>query len=96
MMFENVIRTSLVLFTVLISLKVPYFGEVLGTIGGFTDAIVSFVLPPLIFLKLNENNAEVSNLQRYFNVGVLLFGMTLVVKTTYTIIASCGVFSHGF
>ncbi|CAN0236110.1 unnamed protein product, partial [Ectocarpus fasciculatus] len=49
MIFENAVRAGMVLFTVVIALQMPYFGSVLGTVGGFTDATVSFVLPPLIF-----------------------------------------------
>ena len=88
MLFENAVRAGMVLFTVIIALEMPYFGSVLGTVGGFTDATVSFVLPPLIFLKLNEGNHEVSQLRRYFNAAVFLFGGILVVKTTYAIFIS--------
>lgn len=88
MIFENAVRAGMVLFTVVIALQMPYFGSVLGTVGGFTDATVSFVLPPLIFLKLNEGNQEVSQLRKYFNIAVFLFGGLLVVKTMYAIFIS--------
>lgn len=86
--FENTLRAVLVLFTATVALKTPYFGNVLGTVGGFTDATVSFVLPPLIFLTLNRNNPEVSQRWKYFNMVVFAFGCTLVLKTTYTIVMS--------
>lgn len=83
--FENGMRAFLVALTAVVALVTPYFGTVLGTVGGFTDATVSFVLPPLIFLKLTEANKDVSQLRRYFIIFVFVFGVTLVAKTTYAI-----------
>lgn len=49
----NLIRSVLVIFTVLVAIYEPYFGSMVGTVGGLTDALQSFVYPPLIWLGLH-------------------------------------------
>lgn len=49
---RNAVRTTIVLSTILVALKAPYFGSMMGAVGGLTDAVQCFVFPPLIFLKL--------------------------------------------
>ena len=83
---ENFVRTTVVVGTALVAIRTPYFGSVLGTVGGFTDAMQSFVIPPLIFLKLNENNSEISEFSRYFFRLVFLWGITLVGCTTFMVL----------
>lgn len=83
---ENVIRALLVIGTALVAIRTPYFGSVLGTVGGFTDAMQSFVIPPLIFLKLNENNSSVSTSRRFFFRFVFMWGVTLVLCTTFLVL----------
>ena len=49
-----VVRSLVVAFEVLISVSVPDFSKILDLVGGSTIAIMSFVLPPLCYLKLAD------------------------------------------
>lgn len=80
----NIIRTSLVLFTTLIAIITPYFGSVLGAVGGLTDALQSFVLPPLIFLKAEEGRLNSS--QRAFYTAIFYWGCCTIVYTVGNIL----------
>lgn len=53
MVICNVIRSVLVIFTVFVAIYEPYFGSMVGTVGGLTDALQSFVFPPLMWLGLH-------------------------------------------
>lgn len=50
MWVRNLIRTVLVVTTVGIAVATPFFGSVIGAVGGLTDALQCFVLPPMIYL----------------------------------------------
>ena len=78
----NGIRALLVVFTALISLITPYFGTVLGAVGGLTDAFQSFVLPPLIFLKIETNH---SITQRIFYMMIFFWGTGTIAFTVINI-----------
>ena len=56
--YRNITRTLLVLGTVLVALKAPYFGSMMGAVGGLTDAVQCFVFPPWIFLKLQVSHVS--------------------------------------
>ncbi len=49
---KNAVRTFLVVITSVIGIAAPYFGSVLGTIGGLTDSLQSFVLPCLVYISM--------------------------------------------
>lgn len=52
LIYRNALRTAVVMGTVLVALKAPYFGSMMGAVGGLTDAVQCFVFPPWIFLKI--------------------------------------------
>ena len=76
--FVNFIRSSVVLATALVAVMAPYFGTVLGAVGGLTDALQSFVLPPLIALKLLHHRGP---LTQYFYRGVVVWGLCTIFYT---------------
>jgi len=78
--FINFIRSSLVLATALVAVLAPYFGTVLGSVGGLTDALQSFVLPPLIALKLLHHRGP---LTQYFYKGIIVWGMATILYTIF-------------
>lgn len=47
-----VLRTCIVLLELFISLAIPDFGAILNLIGGSTVAILSFIFPPMIYIRL--------------------------------------------
>ncbi|KAA0203467.1 amino acid transporter ANT1-like [Hyalella azteca] len=48
-------RSSVVLIEVLICLAIPDFGLILNLIGGSTVTLSSFVLPPIMYMRLVDN-----------------------------------------
>lgn len=85
--FENTVRAVIVIGTALVAIHTPYFGSVLGTVGGFTDATQSFVIPPLIFLRLNADKPFVSAARRWFFRAVFTWGVILVTGTTILVLS---------
>jgi amino acid permease len=77
---RNVLRTLLVLSTVTVAIKAPYFGNMLGSVGGLTDAVQCFVFPPMIFLKLEGDKLSVwyrSVCRLTIVWGVFIIGYTM-------------------
>ena len=86
LLMKNTIRTLLVLITALIAILAPYFGTVLGAVGGLTDALQSFVLPPLIGIQLFQNVLTLR--QKILFYGILVFGVFTMFNTVLQIITS--------
>lgn len=82
--FRNVVRTSLVLFTAFVAITSPYFGDVLGTVGGVTDSLQSFVLPPIIFYCLLKE--KLTYLQKFIYIGIFLGGCYMIVTTLHKLV----------
>jgi len=49
------VRSSIVLFEVFIGLAIPDFGDILTLVGGSTVTLCSFVLPPLMYMRLVDH-----------------------------------------
>jgi amino acid permease len=82
----NVTRTFIVLSTAVAALMLPYFGSVIGAVGGLTDALQSFVLPPLIFLKAEEG--RLSFVQKGFYRAIFVWGLCTIIYTVINILNS--------
>lgn len=79
---RNIVRTLLVISTASIAILAPYFGEVLGTVGGLTDALQSFCLPPLICLNMGyKGHMKLSSYRKAFYVFVILWGIGTIGHT---------------
>ncbi|XP_055829865.1 amino acid transporter AVT1C [Solanum dulcamara] len=51
-MYSILIRTALVLSTLLVALKIPFFGFVMALIGSFFTMLVTLILPCACFLRI--------------------------------------------
>ena len=77
---RNIIRTALVGLTAYIATQAPYFGTVLRTVGGFTDAFQSYVVSALVCIIMQRSTAQKgSNI--YLYVFILVWGCGLMVFT---------------
>ena len=77
---RNIMRTTLVAITAYIATQAPYFGAVLRTVGGFTDAFQSYVIPSLVgIIMFRSSGAE--GMAIGVHVFVLLWGSGLMVFT---------------
>lgn len=73
-------RACLVLIIAAVAITTPYFGSVLGTIGGLTDALQAFVLPSLIFMN-GWKWTSASTLEACYYWCILAWGISIMVVT---------------
>lgn len=81
----NTVRIALVLVTAVVAIWTPYFGSMLGAVGGLTDALQSFVLPPLIYLKAQRSFGRLTSFQKTFYHLVLVWGISIIAFTLYNL-----------
>lgn len=80
-MVRNTVRMLLVILTAVVAGFTPYFGTLLGQVGGLTDALQAFVLPPLIYLSVHSDS--LSGLQRFSYRLILVWGVCTI---SYTVV----------
>lgn len=79
---RNSVRMLLVVLTAVVAGWTPYFGTLLGQVGGLTDALQAFVLPPLIYLSMHSDS--LSGFQRLMYRLILIWGIGTI---SYTIVS---------
>jgi hypothetical protein len=79
--------------TALVAVLAPYFGTVLGAVGGLTDALQSFVLPPLIALKLLHHRGPMT---QYFYKAIVVWGLCTICYTVLKMLFSLSAAAHDF
>jgi len=87
------VRSILVLTTTIIAYVVPCFGDIIAIIGCFTVSILSFIMPPVLHLKLisypqyMDDTSKLSSLLEYvFDFIMILSGLVLwIVGTVITV-----------
>ncbi|XP_052880633.1 amino acid transporter AVT1I-like isoform X2 [Gossypium arboreum] len=77
------IRTALVISTVIVALTIPFFGYVMAFIGSFLSVTASMLLPCLCYLKLNKA-AQKMGLELIIIVAILVAGLFIGVVGTFT------------
>ena len=77
--FQNIVRTALVLLTVFVAIRAPYFGSTLSAVGGLTDAFLSFVMPPLIFRVAMRG--ELGPYQSSVYLSIVVWGVVVISYT---------------
>ncbi|OMO79045.1 Amino acid transporter, transmembrane [Corchorus capsularis] len=76
------IRTSIVISTVIVALTIPFFGYVMAFIGSFLSVTASMLLPCMCYLKLNKA-ARKFGLELVIIVAILVAGSFLGVIGTF-------------
>ncbi|KAK6129253.1 hypothetical protein DH2020_036962 [Rehmannia glutinosa] len=80
---STLIRTILVLSTIVVAMAVPFFEYLMSLVGAFLSVTASVILPCLCFLKI-------SGIYRRFGIksislwGIVLVGIVVLVVGTYT------------
>lgn len=77
------IRTAIVISTVVLATTVPYFGYVMGFIGAFLSIGGSILVPYICYLKINKV-ARFMGLEVVVIVGILIAGVVVSILGTYT------------
>lgn len=88
MILKNGVRSVLVLFTAFVAIHSPYFGTVLGRVGGLTDAFQAFVVPSLIYLRVAVSAPGSGRYQSYYYYFVLVWGIVTIVYTLFQLFVS--------
>ncbi|KAL1551028.1 amino acid transporter AVT1I-like isoform X1 [Salvia divinorum] len=76
------IRTSLVVFSVVVALIVPFFGYVMAFIGAFLSVSASVLFPCLCYMKINKASRELG-LELMFILVILIFGIFVAFTGTF-------------
>ncbi|XVF03329.1 hypothetical protein REPUB_Repub04eG0251900 [Reevesia pubescens] len=77
------IRTSIVISTVIVALTIPFFGYVMAFIGSFLSVTVSMLLPCLCYLKIHKA-ARKFGFELVTIVAILVAGSFIGVMGTFT------------
>lgn len=77
------IRTVIVISTVVVALTIPFFGYVMAFIGAFLSVTVSMLLPCLCYLRIDKS-ARRFELELVLIVGILIVGSSVGIIGTYT------------
>jgi len=77
------IRTVIVISTVVVALTIPFFGYVMAFIGAFLSVTVSMLLPCLCYLRIDKS-ARRFGLELVLIVGILIVGSLVGIIGTYT------------
>ncbi|MCL4140960.1 UNVERIFIED_CONTAM: hypothetical protein GTU68_032613 [Idotea baltica] len=54
------LRSSVIFFELMVAFAIPNFGLILNLIGGSTMSCLSFILPPLMYMKLVDDKSDKS------------------------------------
>ncbi|KAF7809119.1 amino acid transporter AVT1I-like [Senna tora] len=82
--FGIIIRTFIVVSTVIVALFIPFFGYLMGFIGAFLSVTVSLLLPCLCYLKIHRNIAQQLGFELGVIIGILIVGSFIGVQGTYS------------
>ncbi|CAK8541686.1 unnamed protein product [Lathyrus sativus] len=77
-----VIRTALVLASLVVALSFPYFGSVMALIGSLMSMIVAIIYPCACYLKLHSG--RVSNIQMTNCILIIIVGVISAIIGTYS------------
>uniref|UniRef100_A0A0N4ZMP1 Aa_trans domain-containing protein n=1 Tax=Parastrongyloides trichosuri TaxID=131310 RepID=A0A0N4ZMP1_PARTI len=73
------LRIILVLFTLTVSLSVPYLIEVMGLIGNITGTMLSFIWPAYFHLIIKQKEGTLKESEKKFDKFVIGFGIFLMI-----------------
>ncbi|KAK9126654.1 hypothetical protein Scep_015500 [Stephania cephalantha] len=80
--YSILIRTALVISTLVVGLVIPFFGLVLALIGSLLTMLVSFILPCICFLSIARR--KISRLEGFFCIFIIIIGLICSAIGTYS------------
>ncbi|KAL0332076.1 UNVERIFIED_CONTAM: Amino acid transporter AVT1I [Sesamum calycinum] len=90
-LMSTLIRTCLVLSTIIVALAIPFFGYLMSLVGAFLSVTASIILPCLCFLKISGIYGRF-RLESFSIWGIVLIGILVLVIGTYTALQE--IFQH--
>lgn len=79
------IRTVLVISTVIVALIIPFFGYVMAFIGAFLSVSASFLFPCLCYLKINKASRNLGVELMFIFVVIILGSFVAVIGTVMSV-----------
>ncbi|KAK1396856.1 Vacuolar amino acid transporter 1 [Heracleum sosnowskyi] len=76
------VRTMLVISTLVITLAVPYFGSMMALIGSFLVMLVAVIFPCICYLRINQG--RLTKYQIVVNMFIVLVGVICAIAGTYS------------
>ncbi|KAG8493302.1 hypothetical protein CXB51_010836 [Gossypium anomalum] len=80
--YAIIIRTSLVISTLIVGLTIPFFGLVMSLIGSLLTMLVTLILPPACYLSILRG--KVTRIQRTLCIMVITVGLVSSAFGTYS------------
>ena len=77
------IRTSLVISTVIFALAFPFFADLMSLVGAVLSVTATIILPCLCYLKISGTSAR-PGFEVVIIVGIVLMGIAVVIVGAYT------------
>ncbi|XP_058187555.1 amino acid transporter AVT1J-like isoform X2 [Rhododendron vialii] len=77
------IRSTLVISTVIVALSIPFFGDLMSLVGAFLSVTASIILPCLCYLKISGTYRRLG-FEPIVIEFIVLLGIAIVIVGTYT------------
>ncbi|KAG5527533.1 hypothetical protein RHGRI_028440 [Rhododendron griersonianum] len=77
------IRSTLVISTVVVALSIPFFGDLMSLVGAFLSVTASIILPCLCYLKISGTYRRLG-FEPIVIEFIVLLGIAIVIVGTYT------------
>ncbi|KZV50189.1 vacuolar amino acid transporter 1-like [Dorcoceras hygrometricum] len=81
--FSILIRTGLVLSTIIVAVAIPFFGYLMSLVGAFLSVTASIILPCACYLKISGTYRRFG-VEMVFIWIIVLVGIVILVVGTYT------------
>ncbi|KAH7652555.1 solute carrier family 32 (vesicular inhibitory amino acid transporter) protein [Dioscorea alata] len=78
------IRTLIVMSTVIVALTVPFFGYVLALTGSFLSSTATMLLPCACYLKIFKDSQRIGFIQLVIIIGIIVIGTSVAVIGTFS------------
>ncbi|KAH6774529.1 Transmembrane amino acid transporter family protein [Perilla frutescens var. hirtella] len=86
------IRTVLVVSTIVVALSVPFFAYLMSLVGAFLSVTASIIVPCLCYMKISGIYLQRFGVELLFLFGIVFIGAVVLVVGTYT--ALLEIFHH--
>ncbi|KAI8533976.1 hypothetical protein RHMOL_Rhmol10G0052700 [Rhododendron molle] len=77
------IRSTLVISTVVVALSIPFFGDLMSLVGAFLSVTASIIIPCLCYLKISGTYRRLG-FEPIVIEFIVLLGIAIVIVGTYT------------
>ena len=82
-LIHNVFRSSLVIFTFLLAIKVPRIDLFISLVGSIASSTLALIIPPILDLMVFWKYENKTFLRLFKNVLIILFGIYIFISGTW-------------